>query len=54
MRGQQTSDLWWEYRKEKLTAPCLHIFFFTFLQFLQVINKVRTQQKNKVFILFFC
>ena len=43
-RGQQSSNLWWEYGKEKLTASNFYI---------AAVNKVEPS-KNKVFVLFFC
>ena len=46
MRGQQTSDLWWEYRKEKLTAPCLYIFLH-FYNFYKLLTKLEPSKKIK-------
>ena len=47
MMDQQTSDLWWEYRKEKLTAPCLHIFFLHFYNFYKLLTKLEPSKKIK-------
>ena len=43
--GQQSSNLWWEYGKEKLTSSNLYI---------GAVNKVEPSKKNEVFLLFFC
>ena len=44
-RGQKSSNLWWEYRKEKFTASNFYI---------AVVNKVEPSKKIKVFVLLFC
>ena len=44
-RGQQSSNLWSEYRKEKLTASTLYT---------AAVNRVEPSKKIKVFALFFC